>query len=63
MIDADTDVVVAEFVTTDDPRAMTHALWMSNDGKTLYAVNSGTDEGRPHGLFHEPSGRLSSGSR
>ncbi|HEX2191598.1 MAG TPA: YncE family protein [Acidimicrobiales bacterium] len=44
VIDTDTDVVVAEFLTSDDPRAMTHALWVSNDGRTLYAVNSGTDE-------------------
>lgn len=44
VIDTATDVVVAEFVTSDNPRAMTHALWVSRDGKTLYAVNSGTDE-------------------
>ncbi len=44
VIDTDTDVVVAEFVTSNNPLAMTHALWVANDGKTLYVVNSGTDE-------------------
>lgn len=40
VVDTSSDVAVAHYVASANPAARTHAVWISNDGKDLYAANS-----------------------
>ena len=40
VVDTTTDVETARFVASASPAALTHAVWISNDGTNLYATNS-----------------------
>lgn len=40
VVDTSTDAEVAHYVASANPAARTHAVWISNDGKNLYAINT-----------------------
>ena len=40
VIDTSTDTLARTLVASSNPSARTHAVWVSNDGRTLYAANS-----------------------
>jgi DNA-binding beta-propeller fold protein YncE len=40
VVDTAADTEVAHYVASSSPAARTHAVWISNDGKSLYATNS-----------------------
>ena len=40
VVDTSIDAAVAHHVASASPAARTHAVWISNDGKSLYATNS-----------------------
>jgi DNA-binding beta-propeller fold protein YncE len=42
VVDTSTDVEAARYTASQDSGARTHAVWISNDGKNLYATNDGT---------------------
>ncbi len=41
VVDTQRDENVADFTASFNPRAKTHAVWISNNGKDLYATNEG----------------------
>lgn len=50
VIDTSTDTLARTLVASSNPSAKTHAVWVSNDGKTLYAANSlGSSSSTPPG--------------
>lgn len=42
VVDTSIDERVAEYTASANPGAKTHAVWISNDGKDLYATNEGS---------------------
>ena len=40
VVDTSSDVEVAHYAASANPSARTHAVWISNDGATLYATNA-----------------------
>jgi DNA-binding beta-propeller fold protein YncE len=40
VVDTSIDAVIAHYVASANPAALTHAVWISNDGRNLYATNS-----------------------
>jgi outer membrane protein assembly factor BamB len=40
VVDTSIDAVIAHYVASANPAARTHAVWISNDGRNLYATNS-----------------------
>lgn len=42
VVDTSTDIEVAHYPASGNAGARTHAVWISNDGKNLYATNAGT---------------------
>jgi DNA-binding beta-propeller fold protein YncE len=40
VVDTSIDAVVAHYAASASPAARTHAIWISNDGKNLYATNA-----------------------
>jgi DNA-binding beta-propeller fold protein YncE len=42
VVDTSTDERVAEYTASSNPGAKTHAVWITNDGKELYATNEGS---------------------
>jgi DNA-binding beta-propeller fold protein YncE len=42
VVDTSTDTEIARYPASHDPGARNHAVWISNDGKNLYATNAGT---------------------
>jgi DNA-binding beta-propeller fold protein YncE len=40
VVDTSTDAAVAHYAASANPAARTHAVWISNDGKNLYATNA-----------------------
>jgi DNA-binding beta-propeller fold protein YncE len=41
VVDTSTDTEIAHYPASDRSGALTHAVWISNDGKNLYATNGG----------------------
>jgi DNA-binding beta-propeller fold protein YncE len=44
VVDATTDTLAAEWTASANPLAKTHAVWITNDGKDLYATNEGATQ-------------------
>ena len=42
VVDTSIDERVAEYTASANPRAKTHAVWISDDGKDVYATNEGS---------------------
>jgi DNA-binding beta-propeller fold protein YncE len=42
VVDTSSDTEIAHYTASEQPTARTHAVWISNDGKNLYATNAGT---------------------
>ena len=42
VVDTSTDTEVAHYAASNQVTARTHAVWISNDGRNLYATNAGT---------------------
>ena len=47
VVDTSTDEMVAVWQASADPLAKTHAIWITNDGKHLYATNEGATAALP----------------
>jgi DNA-binding beta-propeller fold protein YncE len=47
VVDTETDTLVAEYKASDDAAAHTHAVWVTRDGKDLYATNEGATTSAP----------------
>jgi DNA-binding beta-propeller fold protein YncE len=42
VVDTSLDAAIAHYPASANPGARTHAVWISNDGRNLYATNAGT---------------------
>jgi DNA-binding beta-propeller fold protein YncE len=42
VVDTSTDTEIAHYPASSNPGARTHAVWISNDGRNLYATNAGS---------------------
>ena len=42
VVDTDSDTLAAEWEASANPTAKTHAVWITNNGRELYATNEGT---------------------
>lgn len=47
LVDTRTNENVADFAASRNPAAKTHAVWITNDGKDLYATNDGATQTAP----------------
>jgi YVTN family beta-propeller protein len=47
VVDTTLDVRIHDWAASADPLAKTHAVWITNDGKDLYATNEGPEQSGP----------------
>jgi DNA-binding beta-propeller fold protein YncE len=47
VVDTTTDEMVATYAASHNPLAKTHAVWITNNGKELYATNEGATQSSP----------------
>ena len=47
VVDTTTDEMVATWMTSENPLAKTHAVWITGNGKELYATNEGATQASP----------------
>jgi DNA-binding beta-propeller fold protein YncE len=52
VVDTSLDLRVAGYIANPDPLARTHAVWITRNGKDLYATNSRADRSQPGDVAH-----------